>query len=293
MEHSGIRPTGSKRSRLAPAALTAGSAVAALAFAALGSGAFGGTAVQDAAGGYLSSTATPVSPGTSAFSIWSVIYAGLLGYAVWQFLPTARASERQRAIRPWAAASMLLNAAWLWAAQIPSAAVALPATLAVMLVLLAVLCRLFALHLALPSGSRTEALLSDGTFGLYLGWICVATVANAAALLGFVLGVRPGDLSPALPGGVPAETVAVVVLATAAAIGAAVAVKGRWAPLIAIAWGLAWIAAARLGGPLSMPSVGVAAAAAGAIVIGAGAAARLRRRSRRAPAALPSQQAHA
>lgn len=292
MEHSGIRPGGSPRRALAPAVLTAVSAVAALAFAALGSGAFGGIPVQDAAGGYLSSSATPVSPATQAFSIWSVVYVGLLGYAVWQLFPAVRASRRQRAVRPWAAVSMLLNAGWLWAAQIPSPALSLPATLAVMLVLLGVLCRLFALHLGTPAGSRAEQFLSDGTFGLYLGWICVATVANAAALIGFVLGVRPGTRSPELPAGLPSEAAGIIVLAVAAGLGVAVARTRRWAPLAAIAWGLGWIAAARWGGPLAMPMVGVAAAVAAVVVLAAGAAFRLRP-GRRAPARKASREAHA
>jgi hypothetical protein len=253
-----------------PASLTAASAVLALVLAALGSGAFGGVPVQDAAGGYLSSTATPVAPATTAFSIWSVIYLGLLAYAVWQLLPAGRRSARQRAIRPWAAASMLLNAAWLWASQLGS----LPATLVVMVALLGVLCRVFVLQLATRPGSRAEAITADVTFGLYLGWICVATVANTAALLGWAVGARPGDPSPALPGGVGAAAAGVVVVAAAAAIGIAVAARGRWAPLVAIAWGLGWIAVARLGGPLEMPAVGIAAAVAAAAVLAAGAVAR-------------------
>ncbi|GHG54307.1 tryptophan-rich sensory protein [Sinomonas cellulolyticus] len=289
MEHPGS--TG-HRHQLVPAALTAASAVAALVLATFGSGAFGGTAVQDAAGGYLSATATPVSPAAPAFSIWSVVYAGILGYAVWQLFPAARGSGRQRAVRPWAAASMLLNAGWLWAAQVAEPSLALPATMGVMLVLLAVLCRLFALHLSMPAASRAERILSDGTFGLYLGWICVATVANAAALLGFLLGARPGDASPSLPAGLAAGTAAIVVLAVAAGIGVALAATRRWAPLLAMAWGLGWIATARLAGPLTMPEVGLAAAAAAAVVLASGLTVRLRS-GRRSPLRRGSREAHA
>jgi hypothetical protein len=58
-------------------------AVLATVGAAVGSGAFGGTPIAQAADGALSASATPVAPGSPAFSIWSVIYAGLLAYAVW------------------------------------------------------------------------------------------------------------------------------------------------------------------------------------------------------------------
>lgn len=264
---------------LTAAILTAASAVAALALAALGSGAFGGATVQDAAGGFLSSTATPLAPATPAFSVWSVIYAGLLAYAVWQLLPVARRSGRQRSIRPWAAASMLLNAAWLWAVQLGS----LPASLAIMAALVAVLCRILVLQLSSPPGSRAEAAVSDVPFGLYLGWVCVAAVANTAALAGWALGLRPGDPAPALPGGVPAEAAAVVVIVVAASVGVALAVLGRWSPLLTFVWGLAWIAAGRFAGPLEMPATGAAAATAAAAVLIAGMVVRWKPRHRHAP----------
>lgn len=275
--HQHHHTAGEARPRpVAAAVATAASAIAALVLAAWGSGAFGGTTVQDAAGGYLSATATPVAPAAAAFSIWSLIYLGLLAYAVWQFLPGALASGRQRALRPWAAASMLLNAAWLWAAQLGSPSVALPVSLAVMLALLAVLCRMLVLHLSTPPASFLESAVSDGTFGLYLGWICVATVANAAALVAALLGIAPGAAQPALPGGISAAAVAVIVLAVAAAVGVALALRGRISPLLSFAWGLAWIAVGRLAGPAPMPAVGVAAAVAAAVVLAVAIAARLK-----------------
>ena len=54
----------------------------------LGSGALGGTPISEAAGGALSADATPLAPGGTAFSIWSVIYLGLIGYTLWQLSGT-------------------------------------------------------------------------------------------------------------------------------------------------------------------------------------------------------------
>ena len=70
-----------------------------------------GTRVEESSGGALSSQATLVAPATTAFSIWSLIYLGLLGYLVWQW--RAGASRRAARIAWLAAASMVLNAAWL------------------------------------------------------------------------------------------------------------------------------------------------------------------------------------
>ncbi|NUT57378.1 MAG: tryptophan-rich sensory protein, partial [Agromyces sp.] len=83
----------------------------------IGSGAAGGTPVQDAAGGALAADATLLAPGSGAFSIWSLIYFGLLAYAVWQFLPSQRTAERHRRIGYLVAASLLINAAWILSIQ--------------------------------------------------------------------------------------------------------------------------------------------------------------------------------
>lgn len=221
----------------------------------IGSGALGGTPINEAAGGALSADATPVAPDGPAFSIWSVIYAGLLGYAIYQLLPDNRTTARQTALRPWAVLSALLNAGWILVVQAGSVV----GSLAVIVVLLAVLVRLFILVLRIPPVSWIDALVSNGTFGLYLGWVCVATTANAAALVASAdVGTFPGW-----------QWATVGVLAIVVAVGIVIALysRGRIAPALAIVWGLAWIAAARTSGDFASPWVvwaaGIAAAAVG------------------------------
>lgn len=219
-----------------------------LAMAALGSGAFGGAEVQASSSGALAADATPLAPASPAFSIWSVIYLGLAVYAVWQVLPAQRHDRRQRAIGWLAVASLVLNAAWILCAQ----AGLLPVTVVVIVVLLAVLAAIFDLLCRIRPASRLEAVVVDGTFGLYLGWVSVATVANIAAWLADA-GVRPD----------PFEPLAIVVLAVVALVGALIAARGggRIAPALAMLWGLSWIGIGRaLDAPASFP-VAVAAAA--------------------------------
>src|ERR1700712_5282102 len=93
------------------------SAIIAIVGAFIGSGAAGGTPIQDAAGGALAADATPIAPGGPAFAIWSVIYAGLIAYAVWQLLPAQRRDPRQRTLGYPIAASLILNAAWILSVQ--------------------------------------------------------------------------------------------------------------------------------------------------------------------------------
>ena len=193
-----------------------------LAAAALGSGALGGQEVQASSSGALSADATPLAPASTAFSIWSVIYLGLAAYAIWQVLPKQRRDPRQRSISWLATASLVLNATWILCAQ----AGLLPLTVVVIVLLLGVLAAIFALLRRIEPRSTLEALLVDGTFGLYLGWVSVATVANIAAALA-AAGWRPD----------PFEPLAIVVLAAVAVVGVA---DDRWGEV-----GVAWVVVRR------------------------------------------------
>jgi hypothetical protein len=243
------------------------SALVAVALAAFGSGAFGGASVSDAAGGALSATATTVAPATTAFSIWSVIYLGLIAYAVHQVLPRQRAVTRHRRLGYWVAASMLLNAGWLFAA-VQLGSVWLGA--AVIVVLLLVLARIFVICFHTASGGWVDAIVTDGTMGLYLGWVSVATVANIAAAL-----VSSGFDGFALPAGFWSA----VVLGVAALAGVAIAFagRGRIAPALSLSWGLAWIAVGRLAGEPENTVAGVAAIIAAVVVLGVTVAVRVAR----------------
>jgi hypothetical protein len=222
----------------------------------IGSGAVLGTPIAEAAGGALAADATLVAPAGPAFSIWSVIYAGLVALAVFQLLPARRTDPRQRRAGWLVLASLVLNAGWILCVQAGWVAVTVPVIVALLAVLVAAWVRL----LRTPPTSRAEAVVVDGTVGLYLGWVSIATVANAAAALADAGVDRTGTA---------ATTWAVVVLALAAGVGVllALAGRGRLAPAAALAWGLAWIAVARAGAGAEPPSTATAVAAALAAVV--------------------------
>ena len=217
-----------------------------------------GTRVENTSGGSLSATATLVAPASPAFSIWSVIYIGLIAYVIWQWLPVNTASSRARRIGWLAALSMVLNGAWLLVTQ----AGWLWASVAVIVSLVLSLGELVRRLTAEPTTQVAEKVIVDGTFGLYLGWTSVATAANITATL-VASGVNPQ--------GVIAEVLGVVVVAVAAGIGVLLAVKlgGRWAVAAAMAWGLSWIAVGRLAVEPESALVGGAAVAAALVVLAA------------------------
>lgn len=225
---------------------------------AVGVGAFGGVATQDAGGGAFAADATHLAPAGTAFSIWSVIYLGLAAYTVQQWWD----GEDRRRLRALAIASMLLNAAWLLVVQ----AGWVMLSVLVIAALLAVLVLLQGRLAAQPPSGILERIVVDGTFGLYLGWVCVATGANIAAALRSV-----GLVSPAQVGASTATALVLLVLATAA--GAMLCVRtsrragrGPIALPAALVWGLAWIAVGRLTDAPHSALVGGAAIAAAVLI---------------------------
>ncbi|MEE6273577.1 tryptophan-rich sensory protein [Georgenia sp. MJ206] len=240
------------------------SAVLAIGGAFLGSGAFVGTPIAEAAGGVLSADATPLAPAGPAFSIWSVIYLGLIVLSVWQVLPGRRTDPRQRATGWWIAISMILNAIWVLAVQ----AELVGLTVVVILALLAALCLVIVRLGRERPRNAVDAVVVDGTMGLYLGWVSVATAANIAAVL--------ADAGVDLP----VDPTGVAVIAVLALVGAALAwwSRGRLAIAAAQAWGLSWIAAGRLNGEPPSTPVAIAAVAAAVVIVTTAAIARIRRR---------------
>ena len=241
------------------------SSVLAIVAAFIGSGAFFGTPIQQAAGGFLDADSTLIAPGTGAFRIWSVIYTGMLAYAIWQVLPGQRNDERQVRIGWWVAASLIVNAVWIGVVQAGLLYLSLP----VIVVLLIVLCRIFVVLRRTAPKSKIEAVVADGAIGLYLGWIIIATAANATAVL----------VAAGFNGfGIAAEFWSSLVLGVAAAIGIALAFwgGGRIAPALSLCWGIAWVAVARFTDEPYSPTTAIAAIIAVVLIAGATVVARIR-----------------
>lgn len=114
------------------------------------------------------------------FSIWSLIYLAVLGYVIYQLLPSKAAQEKMHSIWWLFMINALANAGWifLWHYEFVAASVIL---------MVVILVTLIAIYLQLGIGriqvSRTQYWLSHFPFSLYLGWISVATIANVAVAL--------------------------------------------------------------------------------------------------------------
>ena len=193
-----------------------------------------GTRVEESSGGRLAADATLIAPAGPAFSIWSVIYLGLFAYTIWQWRLTNADTARHRETAWLAVASMVLNASWLLVTQQGWLEVSVVVIVALLLVLGVMLARLR----DRPAAGVVERVVVDGTFGLYLGWVCVAVCANIAATL-------VGRGLPAT--GAVAVTSTVVDLAVVAVVAwrVSAALEGNWFVTAGIVWGLLWVAVGR------------------------------------------------
>ena len=122
-------------------------------------------------------------PAGYVFSIWGLIYLGLIAFAIFQALPSQRENPRLRATGWWISLGGLANSAWIFLWHYEQ----FPLTLVAMLVLLATL---IVTYLRLGIGRTTvpaaETWAVRLPFSIYLGWITVATVANVTSLLDFL-----------------------------------------------------------------------------------------------------------
>jgi len=229
-------------------------AIVAIVGAAWGSGAFGGTPIEQAAGGALAPDATLLGAATPAFRIWSVIYLGLLAFAVVQALPSRAAASRYRAASWWILVSMVLNFAWIAVVQAGWLWLSVVVLLAIVAVLVVTASRLAAER----EGRWLDRAVTDVTVGIYLGWALVASAANIAAAI---------DLS--------STALAIVIVAVVVAVAMALLTQFRSRPIgvgmtLAAAWGLTWIGVARHDEPHN-DAVALAAYVAAALAIAAAA----------------------
>lgn len=166
-----------------------------------------------------------------AFSIWSVIYAGLVAFAVYQALPRQREDPLIDSLAGPAAAAIVGTGLWLWAAALDVrwATVGIIVLSAAFLVL--------GLMRAAQSHGRPElknALLVWWPLSLLAGWLTIASAINILTVM-TAEGLLTGIARPAAAAGVLAVVVVALLVLRASRL-----------PVYAIpiAWGLVavWIA---------------------------------------------------
>ena len=146
-------------------------------------------------------------PAGYVFSIWGLIYVGLIAFTIYQALPAQRENDLLQKIYPAYWISNLANIAWifLWHYEFFSL------TLVAMLTILATLLYIYSQLSRASSGlDQNKKWLVKYPFSIYLGWISVATIANISQVL-FLFDWGGW--------GVPPATWAVIMIIVATALG--------------------------------------------------------------------------
>jgi benzodiazapine receptor len=170
-------------------------------------------------------------PAGYVFSIWGLIYLGLIAFAVYQVLPAQRDNLRLRSIGYLFALSCVANIAWIFLWHYEIFLLTLVAMLALLLLLIAIYLRL---DIGRDQVSTAEKWLVHVPFSIYLGWITVATIANVTSLLDY-LNWSGWGISP--------EAWTVIMLVAGLVIASAVSLtRGDVAYMLVIVWAFAGIA---------------------------------------------------
>jgi benzodiazapine receptor len=195
-------------------------------------------------------------PAGYAFSIWGLIYLGLTAFVIYQALPSQRENPRLRKIGYWFAVSCVANIAWLFLWHYGQ----FPLSLVVMATLLV---SLIVIYLRLSTGrtavSTAERWAVHVPFSVYLGWISVATIANATEVL---------DILSWGGWGIAPEIWAVIMLVIGTGLALAMSLlRGDAAYILVLVWAFAAIGVKQSATPLVANAAWVAAAAAGILAI--------------------------
>lgn len=121
---------------------------------------------------------TLITPAGYAFAIWSLIYLGLTAFSIYQLLPANL--SRFRNIRSLFIISCALNCGWIYFWHGDQIGVCLAI----------ILCLLFVLFLInwklQRQGRISEYWAVKAPFGIYFGWVTVATLVNFAVFLKYL-----------------------------------------------------------------------------------------------------------
>lgn len=187
---------------------------------------------------------TRITPAGYAFAIWSLIYLGLIAFSIYQAL--ARNLERFRPVRTVYILSCAANCAWLYFWHQDAILICLP-------VIFILLASLAYINIKLQNTeSNGEYWLAKVPFGIYFGWVSVATILNTTIALVY-LNIRLSDSATNLAGA------GLILIAMVLGIIVRWKMRNYFYPL-AIAWALTAIAVKQSGQTLI-----VAAAAIGVI----------------------------
>lgn len=186
-------------------------------------------------------------PAGYVFSIWGLIYLGLIAFAIFQALPAQADNLKLQRVRLPFLISCLANIGWLFLWHYER----FSGTIVAMAVLLFSLATIYIrLGIGRSTASRAEKWMVRVPFSIYLGWVSVATIANATSLLNY-LGWGGWGLDP--------QVWAVIMIAVTVILGSIIAVdRHDGAFVLVLSWALVGIAVEQIDSSLVAINAGAA-----------------------------------
>jgi translocator protein len=118
---------------------------------------------------------TVLTPAGWSFSIWILIYLGLIAFSIFQLRTWTRGGRRS--VRIIFVASCILNCGWIYFWHHSQIGICLGLISALLISLLVILWQLR------DAGTSKETLFAKAPFGLYAGWVTAATLVNLNVFL--------------------------------------------------------------------------------------------------------------
>lgn len=169
-------------------------------------------------------------PAGYVFGIWGLIYVALVGFTVYQALPSQRENPHLRRVGYLYALTCVANVAWLFLWHYEQFIWTLVAMFSLLVLLIAIYLRLRIGRVRVPP---LDTWLVHVPFSIYLGWITVATIANVTVTLEF-LNWNGWGLAP--------EWWAIIMLIVGGLIASLVSItRGDVAYVLVIVWAFAGI----------------------------------------------------
>jgi hypothetical protein len=191
-----------------------------------------------------------IIPANYAFSIWGLIYLGLISFGVYQVLPAQRHNLYLRQMGYLLVLACLAQIFWVFLFQYRLFTLSMVAMLGILLPLIGSYWRL---EIGKQTVSRVQKWLIHIPLSIYLAWISVATIVNVALTL-YSLGWNGWGISP--------QVWSAIALITGAAITAIVILRrSDIAFTLVIVWAFVAIAVRQAAQPLiALTAVGLAIA---------------------------------
>ncbi len=122
-------------------------------------------------------------PAGYVFSIWGVIYLGLIAFAIFQAWPDQANNPRMRRISNPFVISCIANSTWIFLWHYGYFVLTLVAMFVLLISLIVIYWRL---NIGLSPTTSREKWFVNLTFSIYLGWVTVATIANITSTLDYL-----------------------------------------------------------------------------------------------------------